>query len=324
MFGLELQHFRVVGLRLVAKLEFASQALRSLSLTVVQECFITTAGESDCRLAQCMHWLDEDSLLSSSSGMDLLDFDETDDSSLMEGGPPAGEALPSGGDGPPGPDPPGDEAPANEVALNVALPGPDEIDDSDGLEDAPEHDSSDPEWHAHFMRPGGPGRELLGGPAYRPSQVRPYRWQNQVPMGIGSANAKGPPVENPSAARQVFLQDGGEPEPERFAAAPWNRNRGARGQPRQGQGAAQPSQAAGQADTVPSGRDVPVLGPRTESLTHSVERPGGNPGEERAILPDPPPAPPLVRREPVEAKAAVVVRQGPPRPSCSPLVEAII
>ena len=166
------------------------------------------------------------------------------------------------------------------------------------------------------MHPGGPGRELLGRPPDRPTQRRPYGWQMNAPAG-SAANAGGPPDNPNGAVRHVHLQDGEEPTC--FGAAPWNRNREARGQPRQGQGAPQPSQAAGPANTTaPSGRDLPVLVPRSEADVTSVERPGGNPGEERARLPERPPEPPSVRREPTIARVGAVVRNAMPKPSRAP------
>ena len=36
------------------------------------------------------------------------------------------------------------------------------------------YDSDDPAWQRHFLRPGGPGREMLGKPACRPSQPNIY------------------------------------------------------------------------------------------------------------------------------------------------------
>ena len=87
----------------------------------------------------------------------------------MEGAPaPAGEALPSGSDEREGPDLPGDGPPAAEAAEEEEQ----EEEEHPNYEYGEEYDSSHPEFQARFMRPGSPGRKLLGIPAYRPSQRR--------------------------------------------------------------------------------------------------------------------------------------------------------
>ena len=138
------------------------------------DCFIFEIGESVPSQSSSMYADDE-----------LADFDsETSPEREQEGGQPSGEALPVGGDDGPSPAPmqvdQEEEAPVQEVVVQVHPVGLDNANE-DGPdvaeEDGPEYDSSDPEWQRHYLRPGGSGREMLGKPAYRPSQPDIYRSQ---------------------------------------------------------------------------------------------------------------------------------------------------
>ena len=116
---------------------------------------------------------------------ELPDFDSgTSPEREQEGNQPSGEALPVSSeqlDEGQGPAPmqvdQGEEVPVQDVVLQVdpAEPGnPNEEGPAPAEEVDEGYDSSDPDWQRHFLRPGGPGREMLGRPAYRPSQPNIY------------------------------------------------------------------------------------------------------------------------------------------------------
>ena len=80
-------------------------------------------------------------------------------------------------------------------------------DDEREYDDRPdEYDSSDPEFQARYMRPGGPGRELLGRPPYRPRQApESYLWSRRYQGGTGYSKAPARGRSNVAAAARAVV-----------------------------------------------------------------------------------------------------------------------